>query len=272
MKHMVKLSVAGSLALASVGAHAGITVGTESSSSTAASTGDVVLFAEIYSGSSASPISAYVGDTGATVASVGAGTAPAPFEDPNLATFLSKYQAGYTLVWAVEGAGTTGNAGAPYVVSSSPTQAALGGTTGQALKPFYVGLINAVTNDINGTLGAATSLVGTDNSLISGNAFDPNKNSAANWFGASATPIYSTGLGTVATLYTLSASGIGPTNASTITPTLGVSLTANGLVYSAIGGGGGGGTPPVPLPAAVWLLGSGLLGLAGVGRRKSKAA
>jgi hypothetical protein len=31
-------------------------------------------------------------------------------------------------------------------------------------------------------------------------------------------------------------------------------------------------TSAVPLPAAVWLLGSGLLGLAGVGRRKSKSA
>lgn len=33
-----------------------------------------------------------------------------------------------------------------------------------------------------------------------------------------------------------------------------------------------GGTSPVPLPAAVWLLGSGLLGLAGIGRRKLLAA
>jgi hypothetical protein len=32
---------------------------------------------------------------------------------------------------------------------------------------------------------------------------------------------------------------------------------------------GNGGTTPVPLPAAVWLLGSGLLGLAGVGRRRA---
>jgi hypothetical protein len=29
---------------------------------------------------------------------------------------------------------------------------------------------------------------------------------------------------------------------------------------------------PVPLPAAVWLLGSGLLGLIGVGRRRTPAA
>ena len=40
-----------------------------------------------------------------------------------------------------------------------------------------------------------------------------------------------------------------------------MSLTANGLVYTPA-------TGTVPLPAAVWLLGSGLLGLAGVARRK----
>jgi hypothetical protein len=32
------------------------------------------------------------------------------------------------------------------------------------------------------------------------------------------------------------------------------------------------GVSAVPLPAAVWLLGSGLLGLAGIGRRKKAAA
>lgn len=271
MKHMVKLSVAGSLALASVGAHAAITVGTIGSSSTAASTGDVVLFADIYNGSTL--VSAYVGDTGATVASVGAGTAPTTtFEDPNLATFLSKYQAGYTVLWAVEGAGTTTSGGAPYVVSSSPSKAALGAANGQLLKPFAVGLINAVNNDINGTVAtggaSATSFVGTDTSALSGTYFDPTKvgpaAGASDWFGDSASYINSTGLGTVTNLYTLSATGIGPGNATTITSTLNVSLTANGLVYS---------TPSaVPLPAAVWLLGSGLLGLAGVGRRKNKAA
>jgi hypothetical protein len=44
-------------------------------------------------------------------------------------------------------------------------------------------------------------------------------------------------------------------------------LSATGdLVYQVPG------TSPVPLPAAVWLLGSGLLGLLGVGRRKVLAA
>jgi hypothetical protein len=45
-----------------------------------------------------------------------------------------------------------------------------------------------------------------------------------------------------------------------------VSLTANGLVFSSTQ------TAPVPLPAAIWLLGSGLLGLFGIGRRKAITA
>jgi hypothetical protein len=46
-------------------------------------------------------------------------------------------------------------------------------------------------------------------------------------------------------------------------------LSATGdLTYTAPGGA----PPPVPLPAAVWLFGSGLLGLAGIGRRKLMGA
>jgi hypothetical protein len=46
-------------------------------------------------------------------------------------------------------------------------------------------------------------------------------------------------------------------------------LSATGdLTYTVPGSG----PPPVPLPAAVWLFGSGLLGLAGIGRRKLVAA
>jgi hypothetical protein len=44
------------------------------------------------------------------------------------------------------------------------------------------------------------------------------------------------------------------------------SLSASGLTLT-----GSSAPPPVPLPPAVWLLGSGLLGLAGVARRKAKA-
>jgi hypothetical protein len=46
-----------------------------------------------------------------------------------------------------------------------------------------------------------------------------------------------------------------------------LTLSASGLLSVAAGSV----TPPVPLPAAVWLFGSGLLGLLGVGRRRAAA-
>jgi hypothetical protein len=268
MKNLVKLSIAGGLALGSVAAHAGITVGTSSGS-----TGDVVLFADIFNGSTL--VAAYAGDTGAHVDDVGSGTKPtSTFEDANLTSFLSKATAGTTVLWAVEGAGN--HAGpAPYVVTSAPNLNAVGTQTGSTLVPFITALTSQAQN-VNGLIGAgatpnANSWLGTDDSYLTGNGFNPTAaaNSMANWQGASASYISSTGLGTVATLYTLSAADQRGVSQATETAELGVSLTANGLVYSTLGGGGGG--PAVPLPAAVWLLGSGLLGLAGVGRRKSAA-
>ncbi len=47
-----------------------------------------------------------------------------------------------------------------------------------------------------------------------------------------------------------------------------VSMADNGTVTFT----GNGGPPPVPLPAAVWLFGSGVLGLVGVSRRRKLAA
>lgn len=46
-------------------------------------------------------------------------------------------------------------------------------------------------------------------------------------------------------------------------------LSATGDLTYNIASGGGGGPAPVPLPAAIWLLGSGLLGMAGIARRRA---
>lgn len=75
------------------------------------------------------------------------------------------------------------------------------------------------------------------------------------------------GLGTDTTLY-------GVTGAGNPAKVLSYNLGAN-LVLSSNGTLSVGSTttpPPVPLPAAVWLFGSGLLGLLGVGRRRTAAA
>jgi hypothetical protein len=74
------------------------------------------------------------------------------------------------------------------------------------------------------------------------------------------------GLGTAATLYGLTGnSGTGQVQSYVLGTNL--MMTANGTLQV-----GGTTPPPIPLPAAVWLFGSGLLGLVGVGRRRAAAA
>ncbi len=73
-------------------------------------------------------------------------------------------------------------------------------------------------------------------------------------------------LGSSSTLYAMTAS---PGN-NVYGYSLGtVTLSADGSTLSFVANAGGGNPPPVPLPAAVWLLGSGLVGLAGIGRRRA---
>jgi hypothetical protein len=77
-----------------------------------------------------------------------------------------------------------------------------------------------------------------------------------------------TALGTAIFLYELSSSGTGG-DATLYASTNGITIGAGGAVSGIVSAGGG---APVPLPAAIWLLGSGVLGLFGIGRRRAAAA
>jgi hypothetical protein len=71
-----------------------------------------------------------------------------------------------------------------------------------------------------------------------------------------------------ATLYAIT-NQTGPSYPNGVSFSLGTAaLTGSGATL-ALSFTGNGAPPPVPLPAAVWLLGSGLLGLAGVARRRA---
>jgi hypothetical protein len=252
-----KIGAVSSLALAGVAAHATITLPTSSGNP-----GHVVLFADIFNG--ATLVDAYVGDTQANVVGVAGGTNPGNYaasKDSNLSAFLGEVGSN-TLVWSVMGGGGVAG-GAPVFVTTAPKSNPIA-TNGQNLIGSWLSGFDTNINNINGIIGAATSLKIKDNSLLSGTGYNPQALAAdaANWYGNQVNFI--TGEGTVTTLYSVTATGQQAANTATVTPRFNVTLDANGLEYSAISA--------VPLPAAVWLLGSGLLGLVGVARRKIAAA
>jgi hypothetical protein len=258
MNSLIKISAVGSLALGGVAAHAAIVVPTSSNKP-----GDVLLFADIFNGTTL--VDGYVGDTQVTVDSVVGGKNPGNYlasGDSALSAFLGEATAGTTVLWSVLGGGfKSGGTAAEFVTTSSTNK--VNGTNGGELLSWVTGL-NEQVNTINGFIGTATSTHTTNISTTSGIGYNPPGlvNDASNWWGGNQ-PTVVTGLGSSATLFAVTAAGQGGINTATATPEFTVSLTSSGLTYTAIS--------TVPLPAAVWLLGSGLLGLVGVARRKIAA-
>ncbi len=192
--------------------------------------------------------------------------------DANLTQFITSAGA-HTLQWAVEAANWTGASGA----QQRPVAHMRVLTTAGVSDPTLVtaaGLSTQMTNfktdvqNLNGfgQIGATgstleTGVVATSGDGVWGTGAGVNGNQ--NWYGA--TPD-TTGVLTGAnqSFYGLTGNGSGGGRVqSYLLGTL--TLTANGTLQSV-------GAAPVPLPAAVWLLGSGILGLFGVGRRRTATA
>ena len=74
-------------------------------------------------------------------------------------------------------------------------------------------------------------------------------------------------LGTTTFLYEMASTGAG-NDANIYASTVGITVGLNGQISGLVSGG----STPVPLPAAIWLLGSGVVGLFGIGRRRAAAA
>lgn len=275
MKNLVRLGIAGALALSgSMAAHASMTPGSLGSTSTPGSTGDLILFADVYNSSGAF-LGAYVGDTGVSAGTSGStvGTTTSAFDDSNLKSLLS-LASGNTIMWAIEAAGGNGagngTAGpSPYVVS---TGNATNGSQFSNLKGIQLGqMANAWDSQVGTLSGQAASgsnsvLLPTGNPLTAGGTgFNPTGTTpdASDWYNNSGF-VATNGLGS-ASLYLMTATDTGTTTRDVTTLLSGytVSLTSSGFTIT---------SSTVPLPAAVWLLGSGLLGLAGIARRKVGAA
>jgi hypothetical protein len=258
MNNFLKISVAGALALGYVSAHAGAVVPTSSNP------GDVFLFADVISGGNV--VKAFAADTTVSVNSATGGTAFGTLYaiDGNLSSLIAANTAGTTLQWAVIGGGGDSNGDQGYTYVTTDTNSSLGtlvNRTGVNVAHWFAGFNNTASL-VNGLTGANASVVA--NSPAGAGGWDPTilTSNASNWFSNGPTNLV-TGLNSSAALYGVTAISAISTVPVGTTVLGNVSLTTNGLSFTA---------STVPLPAAVWLLGSGLLGLAGVGRRKLKSA
>ena len=202
----------------------------------------------------------YAADTGISLSSVinanGTGnvlpTAAALNADaPNLDAFLAQ---GGTFTWTIAAAGTnTGNPGDQVLFTSNNTN------LGTKYGPVDTGINNmnsfaaVITTYLDGNGAGSSCVTSTTDGYCSGAV------SATAWkqgFGSSTSVLSTAGLNGSLALYSITA----PTASGVVNTGETITLTSTGFTVT--------GATQTPLPAAAWLLGSGLLGLIGVGRRR----
>ena len=217
----------------------------------------------------------------AQVISDGVLTAPGHFNTPTsiagtdsaLATFLGGLNTGsdniqYSFL-ASDATSTTFKIGQQRFLTTSTLDLSGGNPIGS-----QTAFSNSLTSQAGANFGSFVSWINanciTGNTCASGwgdssalGQISFGKGAPTSWVSAS----YANGasLGTASTMYLLATNGTGASGVSNsyIGGTLDVSKT--GVITVSNGA-------PVPLPAAVWLFGSGLLGLMGLGRRRAMAA
>ena len=204
--------------------------------------------------------SAYAGATAPV--STGYTLAAPVVADANLKTFLGQDGGTDSFSFGLLGAGATANF-APgdgiLEFTSSNTIAAsnLAVPTGTTIHSD----VTSVNNNITTLNGIIKGTAGDGTSADVSAQFNNNTNTFLLY---KATPITGA-LGTDMNLYAVTPNGSSAAAGQVYTAGL-FTVLANGTLEQV------GNTSPVPLPAAVWLLGSGLLGLLGVGRRRVVSA
>jgi hypothetical protein len=264
MKKLIPVTAAGALAFGAVAAHASIAAPNSGSS-------DAILFAEVVN-AAGTAVASYAGDTGISINTIIAGLSGSTTvlgSDANLAKLFAADGAGDSIQFAVLGGQYTGTpsvtnfdkAGVAQFLTTTyqnGTTSLSAATTATLTK--MAGL-NTDVAAINSNSGGANSIEGT-NPATSGVWDITNTGGIAYWDGGGISNANTTG--TTANLYYMTGGGAVASKTTNVLEAT-ATLSASGLTLT------GGSPPPVPLPAAVWLFGSGLLGLAGVARRKSKA-
>jgi hypothetical protein len=294
MNKLIKGAVCATAVLASGSAFAMGAVNSGSS--------DLVLWVQALNPSTSAVVGTYAFDTGLTISSIfgpapaatGANLAPLPGVNQTFstigagATTLSSFltsNSGDTILWGLEGGFYTGTlAGGATTANSKISGAAesiFTSTLAGASSPNSVSTLtgNAFISYLNGLAGASATPpggAGAVESLVTLTANASGTTTAASWTGgdqakfgilgngASSDAIVGVGPGTV-TLYGITGNSPASLAGSATLQSFvfgTASLSSTGVLTLA-----GNNQGSAPLPAALWLLGSGLLGLCGVRRR-----
>jgi hypothetical protein len=181
--------------------------------------------------------------------------------DSALATYLSEQPtSGQSYVYTIIGAGIGDG-------STGPGQGrfAAGYTAAQGVTQFNA---EPQDGDAAQAAGSTTQFFAASNAGTQQYAITAGSGKQAQGSFGATTGSNGASLGTAIFMYELSSTGTGG-DATVYASTNAITFGLGGAVSGVVSAGGG---APVPLPAAIWLLGSGVLGLFGIGRRRAAAA